>query len=416
MLILKGFQFTEIIHQDAKTAVYRGIRVKDRRPVMAKAFKDEYPLLAEIIKLEREFELMKEVGQPGVIGLHSLEKVGRQKVLIMEDMGGRPLKEVMGGPADIRPLLETVIAVTAILDRIHRHNIVHQDIKPSNILFNPDTGEVQIVDFSTAARVQNGICPAVIPERMEGPPAYISPEQTGRMNRPVDFRSDLYSLGVTFYELLAGRLPFDGRDPMELIHAHIARQPVPPDVDRRIPGVVCRIVMKLLSKMAEDRYQSASGLRADLETCLNKLDKADRIEPFEIGRKDSTGRFRIPEKMYGREEEKGILRDEYDRVARGDFRIALVTGPSGIGKTRLVNEFEKQVLGKNGYFASGKCDFLKGDIPYNGLISGFKDLINQLLTLPPEKLEGIKVELVAALGESGQLLVDMIPELELIVG
>ncbi len=251
----------------------------------------------------------------------------------------------------------------------------------------------------------------------EGVLAYVSPEQTGRMNRMLDYRTDFYSLGVVFYELLTGQRPFPSTDPLELVHAHIAKQPNPPqELNSQIPFPLAEIVTKLLAKMAEDRYQSAVGLKADLERCLDQIHTKGEIQTFSLGQNDISNRFQVSQKLYGRQEEIAILLETFEEVSRGKVALMLFSGYSGVGKSTLVNEVQKPIVQRRGIFISGKFDQLHREIPYSALIQAFQVLIQQILIKSEGQITRWRDELLEALGQIGQVVIDVIPEVALIIG
>ena len=304
------------------------------------------------------------------------------------------------------------------LRRVHERGLIHKDIKPANILADPASGGVWLTGFGIASRLPRERQALAPPEVIAGTLAYMAPEQTGRMNRSVDSRSDLYALGITFYEMLTGTLPFSAADPMEWVHCHIARQPAPPDARvAGIPGPLSAIVMRLLAKTGEERYQLAAGVEADLRRCLGEWESHGRIEPFSLGGRDISDRLLIPEKLYGREREIDRLIASFDRVvATGTLELVLVSGYSGIGKSSVVNELHKVLVPPRGLFASGKFDQYKRDIPYATLGQAFHSLVRSLLTQSEEKLGRWQEALRGALGPNGQIIVDLVPELELVIG
>ncbi|MBC1220656.1 AAA family ATPase, partial [Nostoc sp. UCD120] len=295
--------------------------------------------------------------------------------------------------------------------------IIHKDIKPQNIIVNLATCQVKIIDFSISSLLFQEKPKLSNPGLLEGTLAYMSPEQTGRMNRSVDYRTDFYSLGVTFYEMLTGQLPFSATDPMELVHCHIAKQPIAVEqLNPQIPQVISAIIMKLLSKTAEGRYQSAFGIKADLETCLDQLEQTNSITKFAIGQHDHSSQLQIPEKLYGREAEINILMNAFEKVNQGNKELILVAGYSGIGKSALVNEIHKPVIKHRGYFIAGKFEQFQRNIPYASLIQAFQELMQQLLTDSEAQLSTWKEKLLEALVPNAQIIIDVIPELELIIG
>jgi len=354
---------------------------------------------------------------------YSLQKYQNTLVMVLEDIGGESLKQLMASKKfTILELIALGIEITESLGEIHAANAIHKDINPSNIIFNPVTGEVKIIDFSISTRLtkaENNKTAQTNKQQavLEGTLAYMSPEQTGRMNRSLDYRTDFYSLGVTFYELLAQQLPFTAADAMELVHDHIAKQPVPPHkINQEIPKAVSDIVMKLLAKTAEDRYQSAWGIKADFQTCLQQLQSKGYIEEFPLGSEDISDKFEIPQKLYGRVQEIETLLAALDRVSKGKTEMMLVLGYSGIGKSALVQEIDRPITRTKGYFIWGKFDQLQRGIPYSAIVSAFSELVRQLLTESEAKLELWREKLLAAFGPNGQIIIDVIPEVELIVG
>jgi predicted ATPase/signal transduction histidine kinase len=336
----------------------------------------------------------------------------------MEDFGGISLNQWMGRKQQtLMEFLEIAIALCNTLDILYRARIIHKDIKPSNILINPETKKVKLIDFSIASLLPQETQTLINPNILEGTLAYISPEQTGRMNRGIDYRTDFYSLGVTFYELLTGELPFKSNDAMELVHCHIAK-PAPNlrNGGKEIPKVLCDIVSKLMAKNAEDRYQSALGLKFDLENCLHQLQETGNIVGFEIARKDVCDRFIIPDKLYGRETEVSTLLQAFERVSLGATEMMLVAGFSGIGKTAVVNEVHKPIVRQRGYFIKGKFDQFNRYIPFSAFMQAFRDLMMQLLTESDIQIQQWKNQILEAVGEKGQVLIELIPELEKIIG
>ncbi|MEG4879080.1 trifunctional serine/threonine-protein kinase/ATP-binding protein/sensor histidine kinase, partial [Microcoleus sp. CZ3-B4] len=337
-----------------------------------------------------------------------------------EDFGGISLQEwaIKGKNAlSLREFLVIGIALCNTLDILYRDRVIHKDIKPSNILINPQTKQVKLIDFSIASLLPRETLTLINPNVLEGTLAYISPEQTGRMNRGIDYRTDFYSLGVTFFELLTGKLPFESNDPMELVHSHITKSsPLIHEINSEIPSVLSKIVSKLMAKNAEDRYQNALGLKFDLEKCLTQLQETGEIQSFEMARRDVCDRFLIPEKLYGRETEVQALLKAFDRVSQGSSELMLVAGFSGIGKTAVVNEVHKPITQQKGYFIKGKFDQFNRNIPLSAFVQALRDLMNQLLSESDRQLQTWKEKLLKALGDSGQVLIDLIPELEWIIG
>ncbi|MEH2058817.1 MAG: AAA family ATPase [Nostoc sp.] len=425
-----GYRITEQIYSGSKTLVYRGIREQDQKPVVLKLMRNEYPTFAEIAQFRNQYIISKNLDLPGIVKTYSLENYRNSYVLVMEDFGGISLQdwrlEDKGKEQNKLPLnefLPIAIQIASTLEGLHRDaygglhlRIIHKDIKPANILINPTTDEIKLIDFSIATLLPREIKFLTNPNILEGTLAYISPEQTGRMNRGIDYRTDFYSLGVTFFQLLTGQLPFTTKDPMELVYCHIAKQPPRASrINSNIPSILSDIISKLMAKNAEDRYQSALGLKHDLEVCQSQWEEIGNITPFELGARDISDRFVIPEKLYGRQSEVETLLAAFRRVTEGATEMILVAGFSGIGKTAVVNEVHKPILRQRSYFIKGKFDQFQRDIPLSGLVQAFRDLIGQLLSETDAQIQQWKAKILGELGTQAQVIIDVIPELEQII-
>ncbi len=418
MINITGYHSLTQIYESACTIVCRARSEKDGNPVILKMMREDYPAPARITRYRQEYEITRGLCLEGVIRPYGIEKYKNGLMIIFEDFGGESLNKIKETKSlTLAELLDITAKIAGILGRIHGADIIHKDINPSNIVCNPETGQLKIIDFNCASVLSCENPTIKNPGALEGTLAYISPEQTGRMNRSVDFRTDFYSLGAMLYELLSGRPPFVSNDPSELVYSHLAVLPKPlHKLDPGIPKAVSDIVMKLLSKNAEDRYQSAKGIQADLETCLGLVRFGDIIETFSPGTRDIPERFDIPQKLYGREQELEILTRVFDRVTGGHREMMLVSGYSGIGKTALVHEIYKPLTRQKGYFISGKFDQFQKNIPYSALVHAFRELSRQILTESEASLGQWKQKLMSAFDAKGKVLTDVIPELELIAG
>ncbi|MBE9193404.1 AAA family ATPase [Gloeocapsopsis crepidinum LEGE 06123] len=417
MLLIPEYTISELIYTGTKSIVYRGNRNYDKKAVVIKVTKDKYPTPTYLAKFKHQYEIIKNLEITGVVKYLGIENYENRLALIMEDDKFECLKNVIPkiyGNLDF--FLKIAVQLSEILNDLHHNNIIHKDIKPANIIINSIKEQVKIIDFSSASLLSKEKPTISDPSLLEGTLAYMAPEQTGRMNRLIDYRTDFYSLGVTFYEILTGQLPYQTTEAMELVHCHIAKQAVPPVIlVPDIPPMISSIVMKLLAKTAEDRYQSAFGLKADLEQCLAYW-KTGNIPNFPLGVHDLSSHLLIPQKLYGREAEVAQLLAAFERVSSGAHELILVTGCSGCGKSALVNEIHKSITQRRGYFISGKFDQLQRNVPYAAFINAFQELIRQLLTETPQQLHVWKQKILNAVGFNGRILIDVIPELEYIIG
>ena len=418
MLSIPGYQITEKLYESSNSLVYRGYWQVNEQPVILKMLKDAHPSPEKIAWFKREYETTKSLNLAGVVNVYSLEHDHNCWLLVLEDFSGESLARLMQSRQfTLTEFFCIAIQSVEILGQVHQQHIVHKDINPSNIILNPKTGQLKLIDFgiSTVLLRENTVIRN--PNQLEGTLAYLSPEQTGRMNRGIDYRTDFYSLGASFYELLTGQLPFETTDAMELVHSHIAKQPVQPhEIKQEIPLPLSKIVMKLMAKNAENRYQSTYGLKVDLEECHRQWKQMGYIDPFPLGQYDVSDRFQIPQRLYGRVQETNTLLAGFERVSQGKSEVMVVAGYSGIGKSVLVQEIHKSITRQRGHFISGKFDQYQRDIPYASLVQAFRSLIEQLLIDNEEQIAIWKEKLLAALDINGQVIIDVIPELELIIG
>ena len=416
-----GGEFFQPLWEDGERVFSRGWRESGEGRRVAVLIVDlaaQLPTPVGLDRLAHEYGLKDELSTAWAARPLELVRERGRNLLVLEDPGGEPLDRLLGQPMTLESFLRLAIGIATALAEVHRRGLIHKDIKPANVLVDFATGQVWLTGFGIASRLPRERQAPAPPEVIAGTLAYMAPEQTGRMNRSIDFRSDLYALGVTLYEMLTGELPFAASDPMEWVHCHIARQPASPDERvASIPGPISAMVMKLLAKTAEERYQTAAGLTVDLRKCLAEWERHRRIEPFQLGADDAPDHLMLPEKLYGREHEIETLLGAFDRAVKdGATELVLVSGYAGIGKSSLVKELQKALVPPRGLFASGKFDQYKRDIPYATLAQAFRSLVRPLLGESDTKLDRWRNSLSEALGPNGQLIANLVPELELVIG
>ena len=452
LISIPGYRAIEQLYSGPRTFVYRAFSESDNKPVVIKLLKSEYPTFSELVQFRNQYTIAKNIENSGIVKHLSLEVYRNGFALVMEDFGGISLAEYLTNDAwnlkdkitnSLEIFLQIALKICSCLEAIYNNKVIHKDIKPQNIIINPKTQEVKIIDFSISSLLPRENPEIKNPNILEGTLAYMSPEQTGRMNRGIDYRTDFYSLGVTFYELLTGQLPFQSNEPMELVHSHIARQPIHPiALNPAIPQVLNDIVIKLMAKTAEARYQTVGGIKHDLEKCLKEYSDYGTIQLFELGSRDISERFVIPEKLYGRETEVLALLAAFHRVAcpqensaaadlevspsssrdpqklppTATTEIMLVAGFSGIGKTAVVNEVHKPIVQQRGYFIKGKFDQFRRDIPFSAWVQALQSFLQQLLTESVTQVQQWQAQILSALGDNAQVIIDVIPELELLIG
>jgi len=408
----------EALRKDDEFILYRGRNEDEISQVLVLVPATEEPGSKILKRLEHEYSLKEDLepawsARPIEVTFH-----WDRPVLVLEDPGGIPLDQLLGRASDLGSSLPRAISVATAIGNLHRRGLVHKDVKPANILVDPGTGNAWLMGFGIASRLPRERQSPDAPEFIAGTLAYMAPEQTGRMNRSTDSRSDLYSYGVTLYEMLTGCLPFAASDAMEWVHCHVARRPVPPDQrNRGIPSTVSSVVMKLLAKTAEERYQTAAGVESDLKRCLAEWVRLGRVDSFSLGKNDASDSLWIPERLYGRDQEVKVLLDAFERVVAGEIsRLALVSGYSGIGKSSVVNELQKAIVLPRGIFIAGKFDQHRRDVPYATLAQAFQTLVRQILGKSEDEVDRWRKGIREAVGPNGQLITNLIPELELIIG
>jgi PAS domain S-box-containing protein len=412
---------SQVLWEDGERVFSRGWRLDDngnRRAVLLVAPVADHPSPSTLDRLTHEYELKDELDRAWAAQPLALMRDAGRTVLVLNDQGGEPLDHLLGGAMEVGPFLTLAIGVSSALGKLHQRGLIHKDIKPANVVVNCSDGRVRLTGFGIASRLSRERQAPEPPETIAGTLAYMAPEQTGRMNRSIDARSDLYALGITLYQMLTGVLPLTAADPMEWVHCHIARKPVPPGKRRdSVPAPVSAIIMKLLAKTPEDRYQTAAGVERDLRRCLAELEERRQIDDFPIGQQDTPNQLLIPEKLYGRDREIATLLSCFDRITKtGVAELVLVSGYSGIGKSSVVDELHKVLVQPRGLFAFGKFDQYKRDIPYATLVQAFQGLIRPLLSKSDMELASWRHALLEALGSDGRLMADLIPELKLIIG
>lgn len=416
MLTLPGYSKFEQIHDQPHVLVFRALRESTGESVLIKLLRAEYPSAEELARYENEFNLLKRDLGEGVPKAIEMIQVDKTRVMVIEDIGGKSLQLEMGErKLTVAELLDLSVLIVKSLGRIQEQNIIHSDIKPANIVFNRRTGRLQIIDFGLAAVAKE--IEVDKEKRFSGTLQYMSPEQTGRTQRSVDYRSDYYSLGVTLYQLFSGQLPFNAADEMEWIHSHIAQTETPLHIVKpQIPKPVSLIVQKLMRKSPEERYQSCLGILADLQACRDMVDQGQGIENFVPGQKDISAEFRLSTKLYGREAEVEIVNTALSKTILGSKRMILVGGEPGVGKSSIANVIKDGTKSAQGYFIFGKYDQFRKDVPFSAMISAFNQLVSQILAEDEKQIREWKTRIMDALGVNASVVTSVLPQMKLILG
>jgi diguanylate cyclase (GGDEF)-like protein len=436
MSALLDHEIIEQLHDSSRSLVYRA-RAADGSALIVKMPNQQFPSFQQLAQFKREYAIARRCRHPGVVHPLALQRNKGRWTMIQEDVGGLALDKLLRAqPPSQRGLalddfFDIALQLCAALEEVHRQGVIHKDINPSNLVWNGERRLLQLIDFGIACELPHESQGIVHPHALEGTLRYMAPEQTGRMNRRVDYRADFYALGASFYALLTGQAPFDARDEMELVHCHIARSP---DWSHPalagLPGRLLAIVRRLLEKNAEQRYQSLQGLRSDLESCRAgaagsapapapapaETEAEAGAEAVPLRLSDHNGRFMVPQTLHGREDAIAALLAAFERSAEGSSEMLLVAGYSGIGKSAVVNEVHKPIVARRGCFLAGKFDQFQRDVPYASLIQAFQGLVRQLLGEPGETLREWAGKLRGALGSGLGVMVELIPQLALIVG
>ncbi|MGK7954731.1 MAG: AAA family ATPase, partial [Crocosphaera sp.] len=417
-MIINNYQIREKLYESSHSLIYRVIQEDDEQPVILKILQENHPDPITLYQFKQEYKILRQFNSSRIIKTYGMDKYQNSLVIILEDFGGISLNSFLKkSHLTLKYFLQFAIKIVEGLAVIHDSNIIHKDINPSNIIIRPETKEIKLIDFGISTQLSLENTQKINPNLIEGTLAYMSPEQTGRMNRKIDYHTDFYSLGITFYEMLTKQLPFITADPLELVHCHIAKQPIYlHDLDPNIPPIVSDIVMRLLAKTSEKRYQSAIGIKTDLEKCLNHLNEKNQIKTFFLGEYDVSDKFQISQKLYGRETEIDRLTDTFETVTKGHNAVILVSGYAGIGKSVLIREIYPYITQKKGYFISGKFEQFQRNIPYAAIIQACQELVEQLLTESNQNIAKWRNKLLTVLGVNGQIIVDVIPEIEQIIG
>lgn len=415
---LPGYSSLELIFESPRSQVFRARKDRDGQLVILKLLQEDYLERSEIVRYKNQYEILADANLNHVPKILALEKYHNRPMLVFEDSQSYSLRSIIDQKIfNVPEALQVGMKIADALIEIHSNNIIHKDINPSNILYNAQNGVVEIIDFGISTKLLREHTSRNSNQVTEGSLPYMSPEQTGRMNRFLDSRTDLYSFGITLYEIFTGKLPFVSEDPIQLIHFHIAKRPTAPhDIDKGIPDILSDIIMKLLNKNVEERYQSAWGVKADLKKCAEALDSSGYVRNFPLGMQDISDQLRITQNLYGREKELGILQQCHDKVVKGEKQAVFIGGYPGTGKSSLTKELAKQISSQNSLFIQGKYEKLKRSVPYSALSEALRELCRSILSEKDYKLNEWKLKIQKVVGDIGQVLLEIVPDLELILG
>ncbi len=413
MIDIPNYKVIDVIYQNEHTIAYQALRKTDQQRFILKTQRNEFPSLKEISNLQHEYEIIKDLECECIVRVQEVIRHQNRLLLVLEDINGKTLEQILQERKlfNLDDFFRVAISLASALEKLHENGIIHKDIKPSNILLDSNWN-LRLIDFSISSKLSFETQNMVNPNILEGSLSYLSPEQTGRMNRVVDQRSDFYSLGVVFYQMLSGRCPFESLDPLELIYAHLAKFPTPlHQANPNVPPILSSIIQKLMAKSADDRYNSAYGVKIDL------IKLKEGVTSFSIGEQDKKNRLHVSQTLYGRDNEVLELLSIFKRVCdSGKSELALVAGNAGVGKSAFIGEVYKPLSREKGSFINGKFDLLQRTEPYTAFIQAFKKLISQLLAHPEDKLVEIREQILEALGPNAGVITEFLPELELIIG
>ncbi len=414
----EGYRIYRQLHRSSDCRISRAVRLQDSRDVVIKQLDRNHCNRDRLSRFQHEYDILSRLRISGIIEPLELLQLETGPAIIYADSGSRPLRQLIAEQQLAWPQwLAIAIRISELLGRLHEAGITHKQINPDHLLLNPDTGMVELIGFSRSTGLSREQANWHTPDLGREGLAYIAPEQTGRINRSIDYRSDYYSLGATLYELMTSRPPFVSDDGMTLVHDQIAKQPgAPHQINPQLPEMLSQVILKLLSKDAAQRYQSSVGLIHDLQLCLQAHQRQEYDLRFQPGRHDLSARFQIPQRLYGRQPLLAQLREQYDSCSRGAHPLILITGYAGVGKTSLVNELRQYVNEQGGSFNAGKFDQFRRSRPYYAIVQALQGLVRQLLTEPEERIARWRKRLLDSIGNHAQVLIKLIPELELIIG